>query len=167
MKSIIYLFWLFRTTGAPYGNSQVRGLIGAAAASLHHSHRNVGSEPHLHLTPQLRAMLKLKATLSEVRDWTCIFTDTNRIPYHWATVGTPTWENVFVWLPWTSFPWMRSKDNIHLWVKVRKQGQAFIFIHILPFILPSCSNDQKNTMTGEIQTSHENEEKVVCTKRGG
>ena len=30
-----------------YGSSQARGQIGAAAVSLHHSHSNTGSEPHL------------------------------------------------------------------------------------------------------------------------
>ena len=33
------------------GSSQARGRIGAAAAGLHHSHSNVGSEPHLQCTP--------------------------------------------------------------------------------------------------------------------
>ena len=40
-----------------YGNSQARGRIGAAAASLPHSQGNVGSEPPLRLTSQLTAML--------------------------------------------------------------------------------------------------------------
>ena len=35
-----------------YGGSQARGLIGAAAAGLHHSHSNVGSELRLRPTPQ-------------------------------------------------------------------------------------------------------------------
>ena len=39
-----------------HGGSQARGLIGAVAAGLHHSHSNVGSEPGLRLTPQLMAM---------------------------------------------------------------------------------------------------------------
>jgi len=38
------------------GGSQARGLIGAIAASLHQSHSNKGSEPHLRPTPQLTAM---------------------------------------------------------------------------------------------------------------
>ena len=37
-------FLLFR---AAYGGSQARGRIGATAASLHHIHSNIGSEPHL------------------------------------------------------------------------------------------------------------------------
>ena len=39
-----------------YGGSQARSRIRAVAAGLHHSHSNVGTEPHLQLTPQLRAM---------------------------------------------------------------------------------------------------------------
>ena len=40
-----------------YGGSQARGPIGAVAASLHQSHSNSGSEPHLQPTPQLMATL--------------------------------------------------------------------------------------------------------------
>ena len=43
---------LFRATPIPYGGSQARGPIRAIAAGLHHSHSNVGSEPHLWHTPQ-------------------------------------------------------------------------------------------------------------------
>ena len=42
---------------AAYGGSQARGRIGAAAASLHQSHSNAGSEPRLQPTPQLTATL--------------------------------------------------------------------------------------------------------------
>ena len=38
------------------GGSQARGLIGAIAVGLHHSHSNEGSEPCLQPTPQLTAM---------------------------------------------------------------------------------------------------------------
>ena len=47
----------FRATPVAYGGSQARGRIRATAASLHHSHSNVGSEPHLQPTPQLSATL--------------------------------------------------------------------------------------------------------------
>ena len=54
----IYLFFcLFRAAFVAYGGFQARGQIGAVAASLNHSHSNVGSEPHLRPTPQLMAML--------------------------------------------------------------------------------------------------------------
>ena len=32
---------------AAHGGSQARGQMGAVAAGLHHSHNNLGSEPHL------------------------------------------------------------------------------------------------------------------------
>ena len=47
----IYLFLLFRATLAAHGSSRARGRIAAAAAGLCHSHRNVGSKPHLQPTP--------------------------------------------------------------------------------------------------------------------
>ena len=62
-----------------YGNSQARGGIVAAAASLHHSHSNARSD--LHLRPQLMAMLILNL-LSETRDRTCILMDTSRVHYY-------------------------------------------------------------------------------------
>ena len=44
-----------RAAPAAHGDSQGRGLIGAVATGLHHSHSSAGSEPHLRLTPQLMA----------------------------------------------------------------------------------------------------------------
>ena len=38
---------LLRATPMAYGGSQARGLIGAVAAGLHHSHSNARSEPCL------------------------------------------------------------------------------------------------------------------------
>ena len=51
-----YLF-ILRATLVACGSSQARSHIGAAAASLHHSHSNVHSEPWVQPTPQLMAML--------------------------------------------------------------------------------------------------------------
>ena len=53
----IYLFLLFRATPVACESSQARGQIGAAAAGLHQSHSNTGSELCLQPIPQLRAML--------------------------------------------------------------------------------------------------------------
>ena len=52
-KVLFLLLLLFRATAC--GSSQARGRTGAAAASLHHSHSNVGSKTHLRPTPQLMA----------------------------------------------------------------------------------------------------------------
>ena len=56
LKLTFFFFLLFRAAPAAYGGSQARGLMGVAAASLHHSHSNAGSEPHLEPTPQLTAV---------------------------------------------------------------------------------------------------------------
>ena len=73
---IIVIFLLFRAT--PCGGSLARGQIGAAAASLYHSHNNARSGPRLPPTPQLTAMPDLNL-LSEARDGTHIFTDTSQV----------------------------------------------------------------------------------------
>ena len=44
---------VFRAAPMSYGGSQDRGQIRATAASLHHSHSNLGSEPHLQPMAQL------------------------------------------------------------------------------------------------------------------
>ena len=49
------LFAFSRAAPAAYGGSQPRGLIGAAATSLHQSHSNMRSDPLLQPTPQLTA----------------------------------------------------------------------------------------------------------------
>ena len=54
---IISLFAISRAVPAAYGSSQARGLIGAVASGLRHSHSNSGSEPYLRPTPQLMATL--------------------------------------------------------------------------------------------------------------
>ena len=53
----IYLFSLWGATPAAYGSSQGRGRMGAAAASLHHSHSNARTKLHLQPTPQLTVRL--------------------------------------------------------------------------------------------------------------
>ena len=58
-KLHFFVFCLFRAAPTAYGGSQARGLIGAVAARLHHSHSLhsiMGSEPRLQPTPQLMAM---------------------------------------------------------------------------------------------------------------
>ena len=50
-------FAFFRAAPKAYGRSQARGRMGATPAGPHHSHCNMGSEPSLQSTPQLKAML--------------------------------------------------------------------------------------------------------------
>ena len=53
----LFVFFLFRATSVAYGSSQARGLMGATAAGLHHSHSHARSELRLQPTPQLPATL--------------------------------------------------------------------------------------------------------------
>ena len=52
----IFIYLLFRAAPAAYRVSKARGQIAGTAASLRHSHSNIGSELHLRPTPQLMAM---------------------------------------------------------------------------------------------------------------
>ena len=54
---VFFFFRVFRAVPMAYGGSQARGLTGAVAAGLCHSHSNAGSEPQLRPPPQLMAML--------------------------------------------------------------------------------------------------------------
>ena len=89
LDSFLFLFFcFFRSAPVAYGSSQARGWIRAAAAGLHHRHSNIGSEPHLRPTPQLRATLD-----SQPAEWgqglNHILMDTGWIHFHCATMGTP------------------------------------------------------------------------------
>ena len=64
-------------------SSQARGPVGAVAASLHHSHNNMGSKLHLRPIPQLTAIRTLNP-LSRARDRTCVLMYTSPLHYHWA-----------------------------------------------------------------------------------
>ena len=48
---LVCLFLLFRAEPEAYGGSQDRGLIGTAAAGLHHSHSHSHTRSVLHLRP--------------------------------------------------------------------------------------------------------------------
>ena len=87
--SFFFHFFLFRAAPAANGSSWAKGWIGAAAASLHHSHSNARSELHLWPTLQLAATpdpLKhwARPGIESASPWildgflTC-----------WATMGTP------------------------------------------------------------------------------
>ena len=56
-KPLLPFFLPSRFTPACEG-SQARDQLGAAAAGLHHSHKNTRSEPRLLFIPQLPAMLE-------------------------------------------------------------------------------------------------------------
>ena len=66
-----FLFFslLFRATPFAYGNSQARGWLRTTAAGLHHGYSNVGSQPCLWPTPQLRATLDSQPS-EKGKEWT-------------------------------------------------------------------------------------------------
>ena len=76
-------FCLFRATPMAYRGSQARGLTGALATGLCHSHSNIRSEPHLQTTPQLLNPLR------EARDWTHNLMIPSQICFCCTMMGTP------------------------------------------------------------------------------
>ena len=62
-----------------YGSSQARDRTGATAASLLHSHSNMGSKWHLQPMQQLGATPRSLNPLSKTRDQTHILMDTSRV----------------------------------------------------------------------------------------
>ena len=54
---IYFFLFLFRAALRYMEIPRLGGRIGAIAASLHHNHNNVRSEPHLGTSPQFMAML--------------------------------------------------------------------------------------------------------------
>ena len=88
LSLFFFFFFFFWAAHMTYEGSQARGLIGAVAASLHHSHSNTGSKLHLQPTLQLTAMPDPWPT-DEVRDQIHILMDTSWICFSCATMGTP------------------------------------------------------------------------------
>ena len=73
---------IIRDTLAAYLSSQARDRIIAADAGLHHSHRNMESNPGLRHPPQVTQQYQMLDPLSEARDQTRILMDTSRIHFH-------------------------------------------------------------------------------------
>ena len=86
-----FIFLLFRAAPTVYRGSQARGLIGATAASLHHSHSHARSEPDpscvhdIHHSSLQRQILN---PLNEARDQTCNLMLPSWIRFRCATMGT-------------------------------------------------------------------------------
>ena len=96
-----------------YGTSQSRGLIGAIAASLHHSHSSMGPSRvcDLHRSSQQCQILN---PMSEARYWTLILIDTNWVQFHWATTGTSVFHSFAGFFP--PINTVLSQGNVWGWV---------------------------------------------------
>ena len=109
-ETIFSFFFFFGFLGPLLWHMEIPrlgGPVGAAAASLHHSHSNSGSQPCLWPTPQLMVTLD-PDPLSEARDQNCIFMGTSWIRFHCATMGT---TKNFLFLEFCSYMtwWMFTK----------------------------------------------------------
>ena len=116
---------LFRAEPAAYRSSQARGGIGAAVASLCHSHSNTGSELHLQTTPQLVAMPDLQPT-EQGQGSNCILTETSS----GFEPAEPQWEhlNFFFFLAAYERSWARgfltvtgTSQLLNLWCHQRTE----------------------------------------------
>ena len=101
LKTFYNFFFFLRAALMAYGGSQARGLTGAAAAGLYHSHSNAGSELHLRPTPFLWQRHILNP-LSKARYRTHVFMDTSWVRYH-----EPQWELAFcnILIRWVINAW--------------------------------------------------------------
>ena len=90
-SSLLFCFVFLPFLGplsAAHGGFQAKGLMGAVATSLRHSHNNAESKPHLQPTPQLTATPDPQPTEqgqgSNPTSWFLV-----GIVNHCATTGTP------------------------------------------------------------------------------
>ena len=88
-----FFFLLFRASPMAYGGFQARGLTGATAAGLRHSHSNARSRPHRwpHHRSQQRWILN---PMSEARDWTRTLMVPSQTHFCCATTGNP-WFSIY------------------------------------------------------------------------
>ena len=77
-----FFSFLFRASSVVYGSSQVRGWIGAAAATY-----TTATVTCITAHGNTRSF----NPLSEARDQTHVLIDPSRIHYHWAKMGTPVY----------------------------------------------------------------------------
>ena len=84
---LFFCLFLFMAAPTAYGNSQASGLIGAAAASLHHSH-TMPDPSHMCNLHHSSQQCQILNPLSRARDQTCLLMDTIWFHYCWATMGT-------------------------------------------------------------------------------
>ena len=91
-----FIFCLFRAALKAYGSSRARGQIRAVAASLPTAVALAIQDPSwvcdLHHSSRQCQILN---PLSDARDWTCNLMVPRRSHFCWATMGTPTYTQIF------------------------------------------------------------------------
>ena len=102
-----FFFFLFRATPMAYRNSQARGWVGAAAASLCHSHSNMT------YTTYSSWQCQIPDPLSKASNWTCTLMDTGWIRFHCATRVTP---NNLIFLPSRSLWSSCMRNHYFNWI---------------------------------------------------
>ena len=130
MKVFVVFFCLFfRAAPLAYGSSQTRGKMGAIAASLFHSHSNMGC--CICNLYHSSGQHQIPDPLSEARNRTHSLMDTNWVRLHCTTKGTPKhfFLNKFfmyfikVWLIYSVVP-----------ISAVPQSDAVIHICAFPFL---------------------------------
>ena len=82
-------FCLFRAEPMAYENSQARGRIRAAAASLYTTATATWDPSHLCNLYHRSRQHWILNPLSKARNQTCVLMDTSQIRFHWTVMGTP------------------------------------------------------------------------------
>ena len=98
------------------------GWTGATAASLHHSHSNVGSKPHLWL-PHSSWQHWILNPRSEAKDQACVLTDTMLGSYPAEPQKEPIYKIWTASQPWTTGLWLprgRGRDNSETGISTSK-----------------------------------------------
>ena len=103
----LFLSFFLPFLGLHPWHMQARGLIGAVAASLHHSLQQC----------------QILNPLSEARDQTRNLMDTSQIHFHRATIGTPHFISIRCSLFWASFGLVIGWLDLN--TKRRKTGESF------------------------------------------
>ena len=110
----VYLLLFFRAAPVAYGGSQARGWFGAVTTSLHHSHRNSGSDPPVFDLHHSLWQHRILNPPIEAKDWTCIIMDTSWILLHWAT-RTPCLSFNLDWETLHRVKGTFSKEGCSVW----------------------------------------------------
>ena len=141
-----FLGLFFRAVPAAYGGSQARGLTGAVAAGLHHSHShsNTGSKPRLQPTPRAHSNARSLAHwarpgIKPTTSWFLV-----GFINHWATVGIPTNSFREIDFQILNFPKMDLPKN--MFVTPGRLSILYLTQPSLYFTRAKCTHQQSPTL---------------------